>query len=89
MAQKKREKDIVLLMMTTMVMETKAKLNVPLKDYAALSAKKLFRNKLEVIVNILLSIQNEPRQPNMLLSTYHPQRMKSKVSHYTKQIALV
>ena len=51
MAQKKREKDIVLLMMTTMVMETKAKLNVPLKDYVVLRAKKLFRNELEVIVN--------------------------------------
>ena len=76
-------------MMMMTVMETKAKLNVPLKDYAVLSAKKLFRNKLEVIVNILLSIQNEPRLPNMLLLTYHPQRMKSKVSHYTEQIALV
>ena len=89
MAQKKREKDIVLLMMTTMVMETKAKLNVPLKDYVVLSAKKLFRNELEVIVNLMLSIQDKPRLPNMLLSIYHPQRMKSKVSHYTKQIALV
>ena len=82
--QKKREKGIVILM-TMMVMAAIVKLNVPSKDYVVQSAKKLLLKKLEVKVNILLSVQDKARLLEIIPMTNHPQKMKSKVSRYTKQ----
>ena len=77
MEQEKREKGIVLsVTMRKMIL----KLIVAEKDYVTLTVRKLVRKTMSVRVNILLRVQDQGKHLQLILTTYHPLKMKNKVS---------